>query len=354
MESTPRVIIDCRFAHLPVGIGRYTREIVSHLVRKDGAMRYVLIVLPEGEQWARSLSSCQTVVARAKHYSFREQWELPRLIRNAGGDLLFVPHFNAPLRCPVPFVVTVHDLILHRYPNGASPLRRIAYRFLFAQALRRASRIIAVSAFTAGELRSLYGEQVADKTAVVREGVAGAFHRRGEEEQEAVLKRYGIRKPFFLYVGNAKEHKNVPLLLDAFARLSPTPSSLVLVLAGPEAGRIRVREGVMVLPGVPDEHLPALYSAADAFVTATRYEGFGLPVAEAAACGCPVIAANAGAIPEAAPEGTVLLPHTVDAFTQAMRNPPAALPPRMLSWEAAAEETGRVLLDVIRSSFLAQ
>ncbi len=337
------VAIDCRFAHLPVGLGRYTREIVHHLAQREDGLRYVLIVLPAGEQWAGSQQRCTVLTASAQPYALREQWELPRLVRRAKAGLLFVPHFNAPLSCPVPFCLTIHDLILHRYPNRASFPRRIAYRFLFSRAVRGAQRIVAVSRFTAAELRALYGEEVSVKVSVVHEGVAPAFHPKSEEEQEAVLRRYGIRKPFFLYVGNAKEHKNVPLLLDAFSRLSPTPSSLVLILVGSEAKRIRVREGVKVLPGVPEEHLPALYSAATAFVTASRYEGFGLPVAEAAACGSPIITTAAGALPEVAPEGTMFLPSTVDAFTKAMENPPAPLPPRAFSWERAAEETAGVL-----------
>ncbi len=344
------VAIDCRFAHLSVGIGRYTREIVAHLLQCKDAIAYVLIVLPEGEAWAQSLpGSPRIVLSRSPHYSLREHFEIPRLLRSAGVDLLFSPHFTTPFRCPVPAVITVHDLILHRFPNRAHPLKRFVYRSFFRRSVRRARRVIAVSRFTAAELQSTAGDAAVRKTKVILEGVSPEFVHRSSEEQDAVLQTYGISKPFFLYVGNAKQHKNVQFLIDAFGRISPSPLQLLLVMGGKEAASVRLREGVRYLPHVRDEHLPALYSAATAFVTASLYEGFGLTIAEAAACGCPVIATNRGAIPEVAPPDAVLLPPELEAFAEAMRHPPVTSTPRMFSWKDAAGKTVEVLRQALGS-----
>lgn len=341
----PKIGIDCRFASSPHGLGRYTREIVAHLLKRDDPFDYVLFVSPDALPWARSLPGSPTIVPfLAAHYSMSEHWVLPRKLRAAGIDLLFSTHFNVPLRCPVPFVVTIHDLILHRFPNSASFLKQRAYRLLMRHAVLRARGLIAVSRFTASEIGETYGSAAAKKVTVIGEGVDSSFRSRTREEQDAVLSRYQLTRPFFLYAGNAKEHKNVQMLIDAFAQAAIPGATLALASRGKETNTLNMKENVRLLPNVADEDLPALYSAAAAFVTASLYEGFGLPIAEAGACGCPVIATNRGSIPEVAPPGSVLLEPTVEAFAEALRHPPT---PQETSsrwrWDTAAEETVNVL-----------
>src|SRR6185436_11796887 len=107
------VAIDCRFASYHAGLGRYTRELTSALLKRDDPWDYMLLVKDPAESWLRGLPSSPRIVAAPfAHYSFAEQWHLPRVIRESGADLLFSPHFNVPLRSPVPFLITVHDLIL--------------------------------------------------------------------------------------------------------------------------------------------------------------------------------------------------------------------------------------------------
>ena len=174
---------------------------------------------------------------------------------------------------------------------------------------------------------------------VIHEGVSSQFSPRSEAEQQEMRRRYGFKREFFLYVGNAKEHKNVQLLLDAYAEAHPQ-ADLVLVSEGKETKNLSFSDGIILLSSVPDEHLPALYSAASAMVTPSLYEGFGLPLLEAVACGCPVIATNSSAIAELAPPGALLVEPTVHAFAHALRNlPPPAAIPHSFSWQSAAEET---------------
>lgn len=345
------VAIDCRFAGSATGLGRYSRELMTALAAREDGLRYTVLARSADEPWLTGLpDAVRRIAAPFPHYSVAEQTRLPRLLADLRVDGFFSTHFNVPLRCPPPFVATVHDLILHRYPNGANPLKVAAYRFLMRRTVGAARRVITVSRFVAGELERAYGKDIAAKTTVVTEGVSPLFTPRSDDEQRTVRLRHRVERPFFLYVGNAKQHKNVPLLLEAYGRLPEDRPDLLLVTGGPEAAALRLPAGARLLAGVPDADLPALYSAAVALVTASAYEGFCLPVAEAAACGCPVIATDASAIPEIAPAGSALLPPTVDAFASALAAPPARLPSRAAipSWDRAAAETARLLKETFR------
>lgn len=341
--------IDCRFAGTQTGLGRYTRELVSHLLLRRDAFHYALFVPPEPQAWIpQNYGSAYSLhPVPFSHYSLAEQTRFPSLIKKAAVDLFFSPHFNVPLFCPAPTVVTIHDLILHRYPNDASVLRQLAYRFLFRQAVSRSQRVIAVSGFTASELRSFYGPRVQPKLSVIAEAVPPSFSRRSPEECRAVIERTGIAHPFYLYVGNAKEHKNVQMLIDAFAALQDPEKELVLVTGGKEAGKLTLRPGVRLIPSISDDDLPALYTSALCFVSASLYEGFGLPLLEAHACGCPGIVTNRASFPEIAPPGTTLCEPSVDAFARAMQAPPQWQPATTTrTWADAAAET----VDVFRSA----
>ncbi len=343
-----RIAIDCRFAGLHVGLGRYTRELVRAMLRHAGGLEYVLIVRSNDEAWIPD--GVRLVVADIPHYSLREQMELPRIIRQTQCDLFFSPHFNVPFFCPVPFVVTVHDLILHRYPNHASVLRQAAYRMQMKHAVSRARAIIAISAFTARELSDVYGPPVARKTVIVTEGVDPSYVPASAADIDRIRSTYHLAKPYILYVGNAKQHKNVRMLIDAFTQARLADTELVLISGGPEFQRLLpLPPSVRQLRDVPDSDLPVLYSGASACVTASLYEGYCLPVAEALACGCPVIASDRSAIPEILRNRGVLVEPTVDRFASALQAIPEHQAPIIVGrWETAAADTERVLLDALQ------
>ena len=342
--------IDCRFASSTSGLGRYTREIVTHLLKRHDPLQYVLFVRSVDEDWLKQLSTTgyKLHATSFPHYSLAEQILFPEILKRAKIDLLFSPHFNIPLLCPEPFVCTIHDLILHRFPNQASLLKRLAYRTVIQRSIRQARKIIAVSHFTTREILSIYGSHLAPKISTIHEGIERAFEHRSESEQKTIRAKYQLTSPFFLYVGNAKEHKNVQMLIDAHATMNLQPSQLVLVTGGPEAKRLHLHGNVLLLPNVEDRDLPALYSAARAFVTASLYEGFCLPALEAIACGCPVIASNRSALPEVLGHGALLIEPAIEAFTRAMEYPPQCYPPKKsFSWDEAAAKTIEVLMSAI-------
>ena len=340
-----RIGIDCRFASLFVGLGTYTRNMVQNLV-VDSVDTLVLFVQSKDEKWLREVSEpVEILEAPYAHYSFAEQIQFPSVIRKSKIELLYVPHFNVPYFCPVPFVATVHDLILHKFPNNASFIKRSAYKLVINRALSKARHIIAVSEFTKSEIGSAYGSNALKKTSVVTEGIDAAFT---ETDDRDILKFYDLESGYFLFVGTAKQHKNVQMLIDAH-ELSGTGTPLIIVTNGEEADRLLIHDGVRVLLGVDTEELPALYSGAGCFVTASLYEGFCLPILEARACGCPVIAVNASAIPEVAGSNARLIEPTIDAIADALKNPPSTsdTPEDRYNWNHSAKEISAILTDAL-------
>lgn len=343
--------IDCRFARFHAGLGRYTRALVTELCKRDDGISYTLFVHSADEPWLQSLQIIPNIVeAPFEHYSLAEQTKFPHIIHESGVDMLFSTHFNVPVRLKIPFVVTVHDLILHRYPNQASPVKRLAYRYLMKHAVKNASAIIAVSDYTASHITKVYGREVSSKVRRIYEGVEGHFVHQSLDEQERIRNQYALEKPYFLYVGNAKQHKRVPMLLEAFRRADIENMELILVTGGKESEHLPRLPHVRLLHNVPDENLLALYSAATAFVTASAYEGFGLPALEAQACGTPVIACKTSALPEVCLDGCVLTEDSVQKLSYALKQPlhaytaPESLP---FSWQKAAEETAEVLANAV-------
>lgn len=320
------VAIDCRFAHLPAGIGRFTREVASCLLKRSDPWMYGVIVSPQAEAWALSLPPhIPRIIISSKHYSLSEHWTVPRALRSLKADLLFAPQFNVPFFCRVPFIVTVHDVILHRFPNQASFFKRAVYRILFSRAVRKAKAVLTISKATEYGLVDLFGPALRKKLSMIPLGVSTEFTPRTQEEQAIIRTKYELHDSFFLYIGGAKEHKNVQTLIDAFSDLQHPTHALVLVISGREADQLRLAPRVTLLRDVPDADIPTLLSAAFAYVTATLDEGFGLPLLEAMACMCPVIATDIPVFRELFQDHALLVPpdreHLHAALEGAMRYP---------------------------------
>lgn len=349
--------IDCRFAGTRSGIGRYTEELVRCLLKRNDHWRYILFVrnrndLPD----LPSSDNFQFSIFNFPFYSLQEQLNFPSLIRQSKIDLLHVPHFNIPFFCPVPFVVTVHDLILHRYPNQASLTKRLAYRILMHRAVKQSSHILVVSAFTAGEIKKTYGDDLGKKMTVTHEGVSDGFHPASEDQKNQIRKKYdlparttarsGGPSSFLLYTGACKEHKNVQTLIDAV----PENQTLILVTGGKEMKKLKMKSNVRILTNIPDADLPILMSAASVYVQPSLYEGFGLPVLEAMACGVPVVASNRTSLPEITKENAILVDPTLGGIKEGIEKSLVTRPNReqaiahaqSFSWEHMATDTARV------------
>lgn len=283
-------------------------------------------------------------------------------------DVLFVPAHVIPLLHPAVSVVTVHDLGYLHYPESHRAWDRRYLDWSTRWSARRAAAVLVDSAATGRDLAQAYGIPPA-KTRVVYLGRDERLRR--VEDLDLVTRtrvRYNLGERYLLYVGTLQPRKNLARVVEAFVQLAGQPelSNVQLVLAGKKGWLYdtlfaRVSQlgldGRVVFPGyVPDEDLPALLSGAIAFVYPSLYEGFGIPVLEAGACGVPVITSNTSSLPEVAGDAALLVdPHDVDAIADAMYRIitdealRAELARRGLenvkrfSWEKCARETLAVL-----------
>lgn len=345
-----KILIDCRFATKSVGLGRYTRELVSALLTADTSLHYELIVAPNNSQWLPNDCKPMLHVMHSAHYSLGEQFEYRKILQRVQPDVLFVPHFNIPLYTNVPIVCTIHDLILHHFPNQASLLKRLAYRFLMHRTIRSARAIIAVSQYTKKDILHTYGQHLEPNIHVVTESVPTIFAPATPEYSHEVCQKFAISTPYFLYVGNNKTHKNVPFLLEAFLQAN-VAATLVLV-CNDESLQARFKEhpALRFITQINDLSLAALYTSAIAFVTASLYEGFCLPIIEARACRCPIMATNRTAIPELARNDTILLEPALAEYSAAFKvmltKPKVTALQDQPNWQTIAHQTELILQSI--------
>lgn len=248
-----------------------------------------------------------------------------------GVDLVHcTEHLLVPL-ARTPAVLTVHDVVYLTHPEWHLPWNHRFLSLAMPIFARRAQAIIAVSAHTGNEVVSLLGADPA-RVHVIHEGVDERFRPlRDPEALATVTARYGVRRPFILFVGAIEPRKNLPTLLRAFAALCREPEcEHQLVIAGGKgwlydevfetAERLQLGERCVFTGRVADEDLPALYSAADVHAHPAYFEGFGLTPLEAMACGTPVVASDATSLPEVVGEAGLLVPpHDERAWVTALR-----------------------------------
>jgi len=244
-----------------------------------------------------------------------------RLARGLGeltrDDLFFSPGYNSPLFCRAPFIFTIHDLSHIYCPENSSPLIRLYYATILKRACHRAAKILTVSEFTRAQIVEWSGV-AEEKVCNVGCGVETAYTPAGES--------YGLPFPYFLCVSNRKRHKNEFRIVEAFARAG-LATEMRLVFTGEssaELARCVERHGItshVHFAGVvPETKLPSLYRSAEALVFASLYEGFGLPLLEAMACGIPVVTSNVTALPETAGGAALLVdPTSIEQIAEAMK-----------------------------------
>jgi glycosyltransferase involved in cell wall biosynthesis len=268
-----------------------------------------------------------------------------------------------PLRS-IPTVLTVHDLIFKHLPEHHKLLNRVYLNLTLPLYCRRATCIIAISECTRRDVMAAY-DLPPEKVMVIHEAADPRFRAQTPERVAAVRERYGLPERYILFVGTIEPRKNLARLLHAFEALHADDLCDALVIVGQrgwlygdffaELESSPLREKVF-LPGyVPDEALPAVYAGARALAFPSLYEGFGLPVLEAMACGTPVACSSTSALPEVAGDAALYFDPTsqgsiVEALSQLLRDPDlrGELVRRGLeratqfSWDRVATETEAV------------
>lgn len=323
--------IDARFyGPLGKGLGRYTQEIVDHIIGFDKDRQYVVFLCRENyeafEIPAEAASRVKKVLADVRWYSLAEQWRFPWLIWKERISLMHFPHFNVPLLTPCRFVVTIHDLILTKFPTVRATtlkpvlyrFKNLAYRLVIWQALRRSCCILTVSNFTKQDIVAQFRVDPR-KIIVAYEGVANLAKGRDSlfsaaTDTAAVLEREQLRPGYWLYVGNAYPHKNLEGLVRAFSVFIKTHPQARLVLVGKEDffylrvkqlaaalglyAKQPAKDPIVFTGYVPDAELEILFQQAFGYIFPSLYEGFGLPPLEAMAKGCPVLSSKESSLPE--------------------------------------------------------
>ena len=307
--------IDARFfGTLGKGLGRYTQKLIEHLEKIDTENQYYVFLRRENfEEYVPKNPNFQKVLADFQWYSFAEQLGFPWLLRKYELDLMHFPHFNVPLLYFGKFVITIHDLILLHFPTKRATtlqpiwykLKFLAYRATIFSAIVRCQKIITVSEFTKKDILGEY-PSAKNKIFVTYEACEDLPQNKTQNDAQ-ILQKYGIMKPYLLYVGNAYPHKNLEKLIEAFALVLNQKKELNLVLIGKEdyfykrlkkfVEKNKIRN--VNFPGfVPDDELQIFYANATLYVFPSLYEGFGLPPLEAMKNGAPVISSMSACMPE--------------------------------------------------------
>lgn len=307
-----KIGIDCRiYSTKFTGIGRYTYELTRQLFHIDNKNHYVLFFNnPQYHEYIPPSHNVKKVLVNAAHYSFAEQTRFLRLLLKEKLDLMHFAHFNAPIFYFRPSIVTIHDLIISFFPGKKySPFKRLAYHFVINSAVRKAKKVIAVSENTKSDIiRHLHVNP--EKIEVIYEGIGEEFQKTHNKEIiNLTLEKYGIHKPFLLYTGVHRGHKNLLGLIKAFKiLLDKYGDRWQLVITGkhdphyPEiysaASQPELQQNIIFTDIVPEEDLVNLYSAAALYVHPSFYEGFGFCPLEAMACGTPVAVSRVSSLPE--------------------------------------------------------
>lgn len=356
--------------HRHAGLGRYAHELLSALVASDHTNEYVTLFnsprdalkpappldrLPaqriplDAKPWRMSV-----LLAQIFDVSM-ERWLPPCDIFHATDHLL--PRFKTAKT-----VFTLHDVIFKFFPEYHLPLNRWFLTNAMPHFLRRADAIIAVSECTKRDAMRFYNI-APEKVTVIYEGVNPALHRVDDLLRLAEIRaRYAKNQPYLLFVSTIEPRKNIAVLVDAFKILRAREFRHRLLIVGrkgwlyqPTFDHVKqtgMSDVVDFLDFVPDDDLSALFSACDAFVFPSLYEGFGLPPLEAMACGAPVICSNASSLPEVVGDAALLVdPRDIGEIANAIAR---VLTDRHLcdelrakgfiqaakfSWERAARET---------------
>jgi glycosyltransferase involved in cell wall biosynthesis len=308
-------LLSSQAGYRSAGVHHYIYQLLRHLEQTDD-MRYTVLV-GEGELPPNtSLSSLRSrwPTSRAPVRILWEQLVQPWVLHQINADLVHGPHHVTPLLAPCPTVITIHDLSFIRLPHLFRPANRLYLTVMTRLSARRARRLIAVSAHSAAESAELLGVPM-ERIDVIYHGVDPIFRPLPEDEIEAFRQKQGLPNQFVLSVGTLEPRKNHTRLVEAFARIYDGKSKLVLVggkgwlydnvYAKVEA--LGLNEAVVFRGYLANEDLPLWYNAATLFAYPSLYEGFGMPVLEAQACGAPVITSNLPPLPEAAGDAALLV-----------------------------------------------
>ncbi len=312
------------------GIYRYTKELVTTLLEIDRNNEYVLIHhRASGNPFYEASRELLVPLYNVPlHHEARKALAIPLAVRKERLDVIHEPRGFIPHLFPrgVRKILTVHDLSTIFFPAMHTRLNALRIRLSLCLSMGKVDRIIAVSNFTKKELMNAF--HIPDHLVhVVYEGVDENF--KPIENCDVVLRKYGIERGFILFVGTLEPRKNLETALKAFYKLKKMNIARRFVIVGVpgwKSGKLdriiddlHLSKDITTIGYVPDGDLPALYSSSDLFVYPSVYEGFGLPLLEAMACGTPVLTTKSSSLPEVVGDAAITVdPYDVEGLAAAM------------------------------------
>lgn len=365
-----KIGIDARFYGPKTGgggIGRYVAELVSNLQELDHKNEYIIFLKKENfHECIIKNRNFYKQIADVDWYTLKEQIQMPKIVKQSGVNFMHYPHWNVPIFSRVPFLVTIHDLILIEDPKSAHATTKGAlvhgfklagFRTVIENAVHKSKHIITVSDFTKQSVLKHFGIKEKKVTTILN-GVT-----KPKSTQNVSLTNLGVYEPYFLYVGSAYPHKNLEMMMHAFSEFARQNPYVQLVLAGRrdtfsralerEAREIGISTDQIRFVDFPsDNELAELYKKASLFIFPSRIEGFGIPPLEAMSWNTPVAASNATCLPEVLGESAHYFdPDDIEALTRimtvAIKNPDTlkskvesgSSRAESLTWKKSAEKT---------------
>ena len=315
----------------PTGVGRYLANLLRSLAPLEPGLRFRLYVpgkppdLP-GTIEPRTLRMPPGPLDNVFTWN---HLRIPMHLMRDRVDLLHCPFYTMPMFCPAPAVVTIHDITFDLHPEWYTRRARFSFGRFAAFSARRARHVLTVSECSRRDIIRTYGVRPDRVTAVPLAPAPEFVPVTDPERLAAVGARYDLPGPYILHVGSITPRRNIDRLLDAFAVLRREARDMSLLLAGsiePPAPPVDVAvrrrglgDAVRVAGYVDSADLPALYSGATAVACPSLYEGFGLPVLEAMACGAPVLASSTSCFPEVVGDaGMMVDPEDTDAIARGL------------------------------------
>jgi glycosyltransferase involved in cell wall biosynthesis len=310
-----KIGIDARLL-AQTGVGRYTTNLISNLSAIDKKNDYVLFVRNQDADVFKKLKvineKWKIVRVDIKWHSIEEQIKFLRILNREKLDLVHFPYFSIPIFYKRPFVVTIHDLILHHFPTGKASMlptpvywsKISAYKFVISQAAKKAKKVISVSSSTKKEIIDHLSVSP-QKIEVIYEAADDKIGNSGPEARDK--NKFG---KYFLFVGNVYPHKNAETLIRAFEELNGNSLSLIFVGKNDYfydrlKKKVKGNTNIKFLHEVSDDELGNIYRNAQATICPAFMEGFGLPALEAMANKCLVIASDTPALREVCQDNAI-------------------------------------------------
>lgn len=314
-----RIGIDIRKLN-DFGVGTYVKNLIRQLGQIDQDTEYVLLCRSDDCNITNELSeNFRAIPDSSNQYSLREQLSVPFNLFRSSPSLFHTPHYVLPVLTPCKSIVTIHDCIHLLFPQYLRNRLASTYAHtMFWIAVHKARRILTVSEASKRDILKLF-DLPEEKVTVIYNAIDERFYKEcSEENLVRVRERYQLNDRFLMYAGNIKPHKNLELLIDAFALLRKDGlDDLKLLVTGSEISkyaplrravhRHNLHKHVRFLGYQSEETLSILYRLAYVFVFPSLYEGFGLPPLEAMASGTPVVVSNVSSLPEIVGNAGVLV-----------------------------------------------